>query len=796
MIDGDITRERVAHVFLNAIYARQDAERLADLILATLGIEGETTTDRENIFSAWRLLIEVLAQQAPRILIFEDLHWASESLFDLVEYITHLRTQAPLMLIALSRPELLDRRPNWGGGQQNFTSLALQPLSPRYTQELISRLTQDLPQAVRTRIAERSGGNPFFALELLRGLQERSNTSDSSEQLPDTVHAAVQTRLDQLSRPERDVLQVASVAGRAFSMTMLAEVLSEYSLSSLQQALDGLLERDILAPSESHTYAFRHILFRDVSYGTLARTQRVRLHEKLAVSLENINATHLDEYTELIAYHYHEAVTLSRQSAVRTQLHIDTTRAIDFLRRAARLASHAGAYTEAQNNIQSAIAIASEKDLVELHEALGDSLYWSRTTIEAYHKAFTYWEKQNPSPDAAQSLIGARILRKLLIHYTRGGQWERIESGAQEIQPLLKRAQQLVEASGNDYERWRVQLVQCFIQIPEPTDDERRALLPLTLDAVAYFEQLGDTTALSEALDARTALYMRLYDYSPMLETALRRYAIPNLSATERGDALQMIALAYQFLHKYEELFDLMRHELKQIRPGQSLIPFGASLSQVVNSAFTRGNWSLIEELYPQMEEIREQSGNNLSTFSMFDGYLTLTRWALAREDQPLIDAMGSFVRRASNELFNMREQLQNMIDVYQSDDITASKFDLTEYSGGTARGMLLFCMEHNLSFPPKLVENTQTDSFGRSTINQMSVGMAEAMLNNDSDELESHIDQLEEMQAVVHAARMRIVLAERNGDRSHLERARLILEGIQDRQFLRRLNDVAERLP
>ncbi|EFH86759.1 ATP-binding protein [Ktedonobacter racemifer] len=799
--DITITRPNVAHVFREASYAQADAERLADLILATLGIEGETTTDRENIFSAWRLLIEVLATQAPRIVIFEDLHWASDSLFDLVEYITHLRTQAPLMLIALSRPELLDRRPNWGGGRQNFTSLALQPLSPRNTQELISHLMQDVPQAVRTQIVERSGGNPFFALELLRGLQERGLTGDTAsiEQLPDTVHAAVQARLDQLSRPERSVLQVASVAGRALSLTMLAEVLSEYSLSELQQALDGLLERDILVPSEGHTYAFLHILFRDVAYGTLARTQRVRLHEKIATSLETLNADHLDEYAELIAYHYREAVTLSRQAAIRTQLQLDVSKALHFLRRAAHLASHAGAYFEAQNYLQSAIAIAPESELIAIYEELGDCMFWSRTTAEAYQQAFAYWEKQNTehTPDASQSLVGARLLRKLLINYTRGGGWERIEGTEQQIPVLLERAQTLVAASGNEYEQWRIHLVRCFSRshIVESSKEELQQILPVAQEATTYFEQQNDPQALSEALDAQTTLFMRLRDYPAMLEVNQRRRAIPHLSAAELGDALHMLVFSYGYMKNYEASFELVLQELKSLRPGQSLLHLSAALSSIAPVAFGTGHWDLLEILYPKMEEIREQNSSDLSTFNMFDGYFSLLRWALAHENRPTIDSIAAFLRRVVGEIFALREQFTNVIEIYQTDDIGASSLKLTDYQGGMARIILLFCLERNLPFPEELIPNTQTDLFGSGNSFKQDIEIAYAILTDDNERFARALEKLEQYQEVVHAARLDIVLAERTGDRRYLGMARPILERLQDRQFLRRLNDVAERL-
>src|SRR5215469_1283921 len=278
MLLTDVTTESVVDCFTRGGYRTEDATRLADYVLSTLGMgSGERgSTDRELIFNAWLLLVEALSRRAPHIIYFENLHWASESLLDLVEHIASSRVQAPLLVISLGRSELLDRRPNWGGGRQSFTSLALQPLSAKRSLELVRRLAPSLPDTVCLKIADSAGGNPFFAQELVRGLAERglSDGDTTGTLLPDTIHAAVLARLDLLSHTEREVLQVASVASRTFSPRLFQSVLPAHTAEEIDAALYGLLERDMIAPAAGGTFTFHHELMLDVTYGTLSRAER------------------------------------------------------------------------------------------------------------------------------------------------------------------------------------------------------------------------------------------------------------------------------------------------------------------------------------------------------------------------------------------------------------------------------------------------------------------------------------------------------------------------------------------
>src|SRR5439155_13399771 len=129
-----------------------------------------------------------------------------------------------------------------GGGRTNFTALALQPLSEAQTHELISHIPLELPESVRQHLVERSGGNPFFALELIRGFAELGRSEEGAWQasLPDTVHAAVLARIDLLAHEQREILQVASVAGRAFSAELLGAFVEEERAQRLAEVLDDL----------------------------------------------------------------------------------------------------------------------------------------------------------------------------------------------------------------------------------------------------------------------------------------------------------------------------------------------------------------------------------------------------------------------------------------------------------------------------------------------------------------------------------------------------------------------------
>ena len=221
--------------------------RLAHL----LGLEERAVPDRENLFAAWRLFIERMSEQDPVILLFEDMHWADDSLLDFIEYLLEWSRNHPVFVIALARPELAEKRPTWGAGSRNATSLSLEPLPQAAMQKLMAGLVPGLPDELRDKILERAEGVPLYAVETVRMLLDRGLLVQEgaaykptgpieSLEVPETLHALIASRLDGLAADERRVVQSGSVLGKTFTRQALG-VLSGWDESDLEPILASLV---------------------------------------------------------------------------------------------------------------------------------------------------------------------------------------------------------------------------------------------------------------------------------------------------------------------------------------------------------------------------------------------------------------------------------------------------------------------------------------------------------------------------------------------------------------------------
>jgi tetratricopeptide (TPR) repeat protein len=300
--------------------------RLAPLV----GVEEAAAqgTDRTESFTAWRTFLESVAARSPLVLVLEDLHWADEPMLEFVDNLVDWSTGVPLTVICTARPELFERHAGWGGGKRNSATLSLAPLSGEDTARLIAALLDQavLPADTQALLLERAGGNPLYAEEFIRMLVDRGvlrrrgqsrTVTEGEVPVPETVQATIAARLDTLPPDRKAMLQDASVIGKVFWSGAVA-AMGERDESEVRAGLHELARKELIRPARRSSvegqaeYAFWHALVRDVAYGQLPRSARVRKHRMAAAWLEELAGDRVADLAELLVHHYREALDLAR----------------------------------------------------------------------------------------------------------------------------------------------------------------------------------------------------------------------------------------------------------------------------------------------------------------------------------------------------------------------------------------------------------------------------------------------------------------------------------------------------
>jgi len=288
-------------------------EAIADLIGLASGVLDAVEGERSQQEIAWamREWAERLAGVQPLILVFEDIHWAEEPLLELIDHLATWVREAPLLLLCLARPELLDIRPVWGGGRVRATSIELEALAPSEVEEMLAALLNRTPLQPEDIVSliEKTGGNPLFIEETVRMLAEQDGDG-AAERIPDTVQALIAARIDRLPAEQRTLLRRAAVIGRTFWRGAIAQLSPELDAEPL---IEDLLRRDFLLPesrssiSGETAYRFKHVLIREVAYGGLSKSERADHHKRFAAWLHERAG---DELLEVRAYHLDHAASL------------------------------------------------------------------------------------------------------------------------------------------------------------------------------------------------------------------------------------------------------------------------------------------------------------------------------------------------------------------------------------------------------------------------------------------------------------------------------------------------------
>jgi len=254
--------------------------------------ETEQGTSAEEIAWAFRKLLE---EQAPLVVLFDDVQWGEETLLDLIEGVALLSSAAPLLILCVARPELVEERPSWP------VSVRLGPLPEEAVEALMgTRVTGTL----RERIAAAAGGNPLFVTEMLAMASETDNV-----EVPPTLRALLSARLDQLDPAERRVLECGSIEGEVFHRGGVQALAPEEL--QITPRLAALVRRELIRSDRAvlagdDGFRFRHLLIRDAAYDALPKAVRAELHERFAGWLER-HGSELVELDEIIGYHLEQA---------------------------------------------------------------------------------------------------------------------------------------------------------------------------------------------------------------------------------------------------------------------------------------------------------------------------------------------------------------------------------------------------------------------------------------------------------------------------------------------------------
>ena len=455
-----------------------------------VGLSGEERSHgaREEGFPAWRRFLEGIAERGPTVLVFEDLHWADDGLLDFIDELAELTTGVPLLVVCTARPELLAKRPGWGGGRTNAVTLSLPPLSAEETGRLVHHLLERavLPAELQQRLLDRAGGNPLYAEEFARMLAERGAGELA---VPETVQGLIAARLDALAPEHKRLLQGAAVMGKVFWAGAVAAI-DACGADELERALRELERRELVRRARRSSvageteYAFLHVLVRDVAYGQIPRAERSDRHRSAAEWIASVGRP--DDHAELLAYHYLEALEYAR-TAGRDPAGVAVP-AREALRDAGERASALGAYQSAARYFHAALDLASEDDpdRAELLFRYGSSLFWWDGTGEDFlTEAVARLRAQGSNETAARAaLLASRAA------WFRGDR-ETVDSWLGEVDALLTglpdsivRTEALVVRSG-------------FLMVA----DERQQAIRMAREALSRIEGLDRPDLRARAFD-------------------------------------------------------------------------------------------------------------------------------------------------------------------------------------------------------------------------------------------------------------------------------------------------------
>ncbi len=552
---------------------------------------------RAELLAGWRIFLEALAERRPLVLVIDDLQWADDGLLDFVDGLVDLVEGVPLLVVCCARPELLERRPGWGGGKRNALTVSLGPLPESDVARLVESLLGRDPadDTLRGNVVELASGNPLYAEELVRMRTSGGTLSG----LPDSVLGIVTARVDLLPPAEKELLRDAAVMGGVVWSDGL-QVVSTRRPDEVEQLLRALGRKEFLrrerqsAVAGATQHAFVHSLVRDAVYGQLPRPDRVDRHVKVARWIESLPDDRREDRAELLAHHYVQALELSRNAGLDSAELVPSAAAA--LRESGLRAFAVGAFPAAARALRAAAALGPGELDARALRALGKALgFTEQAGLDELRRAFDLLLAAGHGTEAAATAADISFALWQLGDGLGSGEWmDRAIGlvGDEERSPhhahVLAQAARRSMLAGDSAEA--VQLADRAIELAEATGAEEARISALVTRATAQ-ANLGVYTRVREDLEQAGALALER-------EPGEAGRAQVNLGSvlSDLGDLDGALAAAHEAIAINERLGWL---------EGSG----GFALGNLVEVTFLRGDWDVAEATAKAELERAHRSG-------------------------------------------------------------------------------------------------------------------------------------------------------------------------------------------
>jgi class 3 adenylate cyclase/tetratricopeptide (TPR) repeat protein len=498
-LTGEESADVAEAAFAAVLRDGPDTVNIVSRLLALSGFNREAHVP-EDVPWAVRLFLELLAAQRPVVLVVDDLHWAESGLLDVLEHVADWSRDSPIMLLGLARPEFYDSRPTWGGGKLNATAMLLSVLDDAAAVSLVDK--HDLPEAIKRRIVDSSGGNPLFAEQLVAMLADEGHVAladgvaswtggpaeDVRWAMPPTVSALLAARIDRLDDDERAIVGCAAVIGTVF-YTEAIGALTGTSMPEVQQALRHLVRKELLRAATTDlpglsAYRFLHVLVRDAAYAGLAKASRAVWHEQLADWLSSLGGDAVPD--EIVGHH------LASAWEYRTQLGPATDHVRELATRAARKLAAAGRRLELSDVAAAAALLARAVDL------LGpDDPYRVDCLLHLAAQRIELGQIED-ARQALQTAMGAADTRQAVLAEVLVCRLKSItaEGPTEDIEQIVREAARRFHEWGDDHGLAQAYLVQGDMAAVRGHPSRSAKLLEL---ALKHGEAAGDTGCVVRA---------------------------------------------------------------------------------------------------------------------------------------------------------------------------------------------------------------------------------------------------------------------------------------------------------